>query len=122
MVISNMKRKWSECMWKVSHLQQHANHGDDTDRPSKFKSERGRILVHLELLYKSRTIGLQKLLEITEDWVIIYIKYHEIIENLYSIIKVENEFVREFQVNVEDQVNNNRPLLQRQINCKRRQI
>lgn len=59
--------------------------------------------------YKPTTIGLQRYLETTEDWMMICFKEDESNKRFYSVIKNANKFQMEFQVGKEIQVKHNTP-------------
>ena len=57
----------------------------DKDRLYLPGSERDRSLLQTELTYKTTTIGLQKYLQTTKDWMMDLVKKHENSKKLYSI-------------------------------------
>ncbi len=95
-------RKLLTCYWM-----HHPKADVDCLYVPRFKGGRG--LVQLELSYKTTTIGLQRYLETTEDWMMVCVKEHESSKRLYSVMKEANKFKMEFQMGVEMQLQHNTP-------------
>ena len=66
----------------------------DKDRLHLPRSEAGRSLIQTELTYKTITIGLQKYLQTTKDWMMELVKKHENSKKLYSIAKESRKYER----------------------------
>ena len=80
----------------------------DKDRLYLPGSERDRVLLQTELTYKTTTIGLQKYLQTTKDWMMDLVKKHENSKKLYSIAKESRKYMRE--LNIEEQEEQNQDL------------
>ena len=73
----------------------------DVDRLYIPRKDRGRGLIQVELSLKAATIGLQKYLETTNDWMLQLINIHEETKGIHSIKKESNMFVTELNIETE---------------------
>ena len=73
----------------------------DKDRLYLPRSAGDRSLLQTDLTYKTTTIGLQKYLQTTKDWMMELVKKHENSQKLYSIAKESRKYMRE--LNIEEQ-------------------
>ena len=81
----------------------------DKDRLYLPGSAGDRNLLQTELTYKTTTIGLQKYLQTTKDWMMELVKKHENSKKLYSIAKESRKYMRE--LNFEEQEEQNQDLV-----------
>ena len=90
-------------MYKIQHPK------SDVERLYPPRAKGGRELIHLELSYKTITIGLDKYLQETEDTLLLFVKGHDDRISLYSISRQSMESSRELGLPAippaEDEVN-----------------
>ena len=77
----------------------------DKDRLYLPRSEWGRYLIQTELTYKATTIGLQKYLQTTKDWMMELVSKHEGNKKLYSIAKESRKYMRELNIKEQEELN-----------------
>ena len=82
----------------------------DVDRLYLPRSSGGRGMMELETSYKTTTIGMQKYLTVSNDWMIQLVRQHEKNKKFHSIVKEARRFKREFELENENTVNENLPL------------
>ena len=70
----------------------------DVDRLYLPRSSGGRGIIELETSYETTTIGMQKYLTVSNDWMIQLIRQHEKNKKLQSIVKEARRFKREFEL------------------------
>ena len=70
----------------------------DVDRLYLQRSSGGRGIIELETSNKATTIGMQKYLTVSNDWMIQLVCQHEENKKLHSIVKEERRFKREFEL------------------------
>ena len=73
------------------------------------RSSRGRGMIELETSYKTTTIGMQKYLAVSNNWMIQLVRQHEKNKKLHSIVKEARRFKREFELENENTVNKDLP-------------
>ena len=73
----------------------------DSDRIYLPRSNGGRGLLQLESSFKTTTIGLQRYLEVTQDWMMQEVSRHESCKTGNSITKKASKFMRELDMNRE---------------------
>ena len=81
----------------------------DIDRLYLSRSSGGRGMIELETSYKTTTIGMQKYLTVSNDWMIQLVRQHEENKKLDSINKEARRFKREFELENENTVNEDLP-------------
>ena len=81
----------------------------DVDRLYLPRSSGGRAMIELETSYKTTTIGMQKYLTVSNDWMIQLVHQHEDNKKLHSIVKEARRFKREFGLENENTVNEDLP-------------
>ena len=81
----------------------------DVDRLYLPRSSGGRAMIELETSYKTTTIGMQKYLTVSNDWMIQLVHQHEENKKLHSIVKEARRFKREFGLENENTVNEDLP-------------
>ena len=77
----------------------------DKDRLYLPITERGRSLIQTKLTYKTTTIGLHKYLQTTKDWMMELVKKHENSKTLYSIVKKSRKYMRELNIEEQEELN-----------------
>ena len=90
----------------------------DVDRSYIPRNEGGRGMIQLELSLKTTTIGMQKYLETTKDWMLQLVHNHEQRKKLHSIMKESTKFAAE--LNIETAVGTELPCMLQARNLKRR--
>ena len=73
----------------------------DSDRMYLPRSNGGRGLIQLESSFKTTTIGLQRYLEVSEDWMMQEVSRHEACKKGHSVTKKARKFMRELNMNTE---------------------
>ena len=81
----------------------------DVDHLYLPRSSGGRRMMELEISYKTTTIGTQKYLRISNDWMIQLVRQHDENKILHSIVKEARRFKREFELQNENTVNEDLP-------------
>ena len=81
----------------------------DVDRLYLPRSSGGRRIIELETSYETTTIGMQKYLTVSNDWMIQLIRQHEKNKKLQSIVKEARRFKREFELENENAVKEDIP-------------
>ena len=81
----------------------------DVDRLYIPRSSGGWGMMELETAYKTTTIGMQKYLTVSNDWMIQLVSQHEENKKLHSIVKEARRFKREFELEKENAVNEDLP-------------
>ena len=81
----------------------------DKDRLYLPRSEGGRSLIQTELTYKTATIGLHKYLQATKDWLMELVRKHENSKKLYSIAKESRKYMRELNIEEQEELNQDWP-------------
>ena len=81
----------------------------DVDRLYLPRSSGGRGMIELETSYKTNTIGMQKYLTVSNDWMIQLVRQHEENKKLHSIVKETRRFKREFELENGNTVNEDLP-------------
>ena len=79
----------------------------DKDRLYLPKFEWRRSLIQTELTYKTTTIGLNKYLQRTKDWMMELVRKHENSKKLYSIAKESRTYMRELNIEEQEELNHN---------------
>ena len=81
----------------------------DDDRLYLPRSSGGRGMIELQTSYKTITIGIQKYLTVSNNWMIQLVRQHEENKKLHSIVKETRRFKREFELVNENTVNEDLP-------------
>ena len=90
----------------------------DIDRLYIPRTEGGRGMIQLELSLKTTTIGIQKHLETTKDWMLQLVNIHEQSKKLHSIKKESTKFAAE--LNIEITIGSELPCTLQAKNLKKR--
>ena len=90
----------------------------DVDRLYIPRNERGRGMIQLELSLETTTIGMQKYLKTTKDWMLQLVHNHEQRKKLHSSKNESNKFATE--LNIETAVGTELPCTLQARNLKRR--
>ena len=90
----------------------------DVDRLYIPRKEEGRGMIQLELSLKTTTIGLQKYLETSKDWMLQLVNIHEQGKKMHSIKKESNKFASE--LNIEATINEELPCTLQAKNLKKK--
>ena len=77
----------------------------DTDRLYLPRTEGGRSFIQTGITYKTTTIGLQKYLQTTKDWIMELVRKHENSKRLHSIAKESRKYMREFNIKEQEELN-----------------
>ena len=81
----------------------------DVDRVYLSRSSGGRGMIELKTSYKTTTIGMQKYLTVSNDWMIQLVPQHEENKKLHSIVKEARRFKRELELENDNAVNEDLP-------------
>ena len=81
----------------------------DVDRLYLPRSSGGKGMIELKTSYKTATIGMQKYLTVSNDWMIQLVRQHEENKKLHSIVRETKRFKREFELENENTVNEDLP-------------
>ena len=90
----------------------------DVDRLYLPRSSSGSGMIELETSYKTTTIGMQKYLTVSNDWMIQLVRQHEENKKLHSIVKEARRFKREFERKIQNTVNEDLPASKRAKHLK----
>ena len=90
----------------------------DIDRLYIPRTEGGRRMIQLELSLKTTTIGIQKYLETTKDWMLQLVHIHEQSKKFHSIKKESTKFAKE--LNIETTIGAELPCTLQAKNLKKR--
>ena len=77
----------------------------DVDRLYLPRSSGGRGMIELETSYKTTTIGMQKYLKVSNDWMIQLVRQHGKNKKLHLIVKEARRFRREIELENENTLN-----------------
>ena len=94
----------------------------DVDHLYLPRSSGGRGIIELETSYITTTIGMQKYLTVSNDWMIQLVHQHEENKKLHSIVKEARKFKREFELKNENTVNEDLPATKQVKQCANKQL
>ena len=77
----------------------------DKDQLYLPRAEGGTSLLQTELAYKTTTIGLQKYLQTTKGWIMKLVRKHESSKKLCSIAKESRRYMRELNIEKQEELN-----------------
>ena len=79
----------------------------DVDRLYILRKEGGRGLIQLELTYETTTIGLEKYIDSSNDWMLQLVKQHENSKKAHSVIKESEKYKRDLgvEINIDEDLN-----------------
>ena len=92
----------------------------DVDHLYLPRSSGGRGMIELETSFETTTIGMQKYLTVSNDWMIQSVRQHEENKKLYSIVKEARRLKREFEHENENAVNEDLPATKQAKHLKQR--